>query len=131
MKANLLYIQEEQLNTNFQEILCRFKNSEIPLFILIQLKLSPTGFEPMIGDIKNIRIKKTLKKVQDWIKKSFLSAKEINVKVVDEASNYSTFEEKLNKYKKLYIYQNISDSQQKNLFVHKSSGKQDIVFVAL
>ena len=83
VEANLLYIQEEELNPDFQKRLCLFGRLTIPLYIIVQLKVSPLWSEPMINDLKEIRKEKTIKKIDNWIKICFSKHQHLIVKVID------------------------------------------------
>jgi hypothetical protein len=83
VEANLLYIQEDELKPEFQKRLCFFSRTTDPLFIVIQLKVSPIGSEPMINDLKEIRKDKAIKKVDNWIKICFAKHQKLFVTVID------------------------------------------------
>ena len=83
VEANLLYIQEDELKPEFQKRLCFFSRTTDPLYIIIQLKVSPIGSEPMIKDLKEIRKDKAVKKVDNWIKICFAKHQKLVVKVID------------------------------------------------
>lgn len=86
MEANLLYIHENDLSSEFQSKLGSFNNQTIPLFIIVQLKRAPQGFEPMINNLKEIRVEKAKKKIEDWIQICFGSNQSLVVKIDDHNS---------------------------------------------
>lgn len=83
MEANLLYILEEELRPEFQRRLCMFSKTTDPLFIIVQLKASPLGSQPMIHDLKKIRIDKAFKKINNWISICFANHQNLIIKVID------------------------------------------------
>lgn len=90
VKANLLYIQEDELKPEFQSKLCLFSKTTDPLFIIVQLKLSPLGFEPLINDLKNIRIDKAKKKINNWTQICFPQHQHLIVRVIDDLPRANT-----------------------------------------
>lgn len=84
MKANLLYIHEDNLTPAFQNKLCSLHNGTIPLFIIVQLKVAPNGFKPMINNLKEIRIEKAKRKIKDWIYVCLGAEPVLLIKIVDK-----------------------------------------------
>lgn len=89
VEANLIYIQEEDLKPEFQNKLCWFSRTQEPLYILVQLKVSALGSEPMISDLKEIRMDKAKKKIDNWISICFAKHQKLTVKVIDGLPNSS------------------------------------------
>lgn len=62
VEANLLYIQEENLTPEFQSKLCSLFQSELPLYVIVQLKILPANFQPLMNKLTDIRKDKAEKK---------------------------------------------------------------------
>ena len=86
MEANLLFILEEELRAEFQSKLCLFSRTVEPLYIVIQLKSSPIGFQPMINNLKDIRKEKAKGKIDRWLNTCFSKHQKLVVKVIDEST---------------------------------------------
>ena len=84
VEANLLYIQEEELKPEFQNKLCLLNKTNKPLFIIVQLKLTPLGFEPMINNLRDIRMQKAQRKISNWIRVCYALHPRLVVKIIDE-----------------------------------------------
>ncbi|PKR81724.1 hypothetical protein CW751_04135 [Brumimicrobium salinarum] len=83
VKANLVYIQEEDLKPEFQHKLCAFSKIKEPLIVIVQLKEVSANFKPLINNLKEIRKDKAKKKVINWIKICFSTHQNLTVKVID------------------------------------------------
>ncbi|WP_159038399.1 hypothetical protein [Brumimicrobium mesophilum] len=123
MEANLLYILEDELKPEFQWRLSMFSKSTAPIFIIIQLKAYPLGSQPMIHDLKKIRIDKVIKKVNNWIKICFTNHHKLIVKVIDGipkiTNPYLDFSgiNKLNVYRSPHVTDQISPLVKKHFEV--------------
>lgn len=87
VEANLLYIRENDLTPEFQSKLCSFNQQTIPLYIIVQLRVAPNGFEPMINNLKEIRIEKAKNKIKNWIRECFDSNQTLLIRIDDESSS--------------------------------------------
>lgn len=105
VKANLLYILEEELRPEFQINLSKFKNAQEPVFIVVQLKKANSDFEPLIKDLKAIRIDKAVKKVNNWITICFNKMVSVKIDVVEDPSQLSELSPDFNGFNKLMFYQ--------------------------
>ncbi len=112
VEANLLYIQEEELKPEFQKRLCAFSRTTDPLFIVIQLKVSPLGSEPMINDLKDIRKDKAIKKINNWINICFAKHQKLSVKVIDGLPKPSNPYLDFSGISKLSVYRSQKDGDQ-------------------
>lgn len=112
VEANLLYIQEEELKAEFQKRLCFFSRTTNPLFIIVQLKTSKLGSEPLINDLKDIRRDKAIKKIDNWIKICFSMHQQLVVKVIDGTPTPSNPYLDFLGINKLSVYCSPSDSDQ-------------------
>lgn len=89
VKANLLYIQEEDLRPEFQNKLCMLYNSKLPLYIIVQLKLSSKDFRPLINNLLDIRKDKAKKKIDNWAKFCHPSGQNIIINILEKDPTFS------------------------------------------
>lgn len=104
MEANLLYILEEELRPEFQRKLCMFSKTTNPLFIVVQLKSPPLDSQPMIQDLKKIRIEKAIKKIDNWINICFAKHQNLTIKVIEGLPQLSRPFLDFTNIKKLNVY---------------------------
>lgn len=124
MEANLLYIHENDLSPAFQSKLCSFNGSTIPLYIIVQLKETPKGFEPLINNLKDIRIEKATKKINNWLQICFDLNQPLIVKMNDEDSSLIRVNIDLSKINKLSAYCAQRDSKAVLSYIQRQfSGK--------
>jgi len=76
MDARLLYIRENEINSNLSTILNSVERSEFKFFILVEITPIHDESMPMINGVKEIRINKVKEKIIDWFKENLSS--EIN-----------------------------------------------------
>ena len=104
VEANLLYIQEDELKPEFQNKLCLFSKKTEPLFIIVQLKVSPLGFEPMINNLKDIRKDKARKKINSWVQICFAQHQHLVVKIIDDLPQVDSLYLDFSGINKLSVY---------------------------
>lgn len=104
VEANLLYIQEDELKPEFQNKLCLFSKKTEPLFIIVQLKVSPLGFEPMINNLKDIRKDKARKKINSWVQICFAQHQHLVVKIIDDLPQVDSLYLDFSRINKLSVY---------------------------
>lgn len=104
VEANLLYIQEENLTPEFQGKLCALFQSKLPLYIIIQLKILPSNFHPLMNKLTDIRKDKAIKKILNWEKYCHRKYPSVEVKVVENTKDLSDFSFDLEELKKLNVY---------------------------
>lgn len=104
VEANLLYIQEDELKPEFQNKLCLFSKTTDPLFIIVQLKVSPLDFKPMINNLKEIRMDKAKKKINNWVQICFSQHQRLVVKIIDDLPQSNTLYLDFTGVNKLSVY---------------------------
>ena len=112
VEANLLYILEDELKPEFQNKLCLFSKTADPLFIIVQLKLSPLGFKPMINNLKEIRIDKAKKKINNWVQICFSQHQKLVVKIIDDLPQSSNLYLDFSGIDKLSVYRSKGEGDQ-------------------
>lgn len=76
MDARLIYIRENEIDSNLSTILNSIERSEFKFFILVEILPIHDESMPMINGLKEIRINKVKEKIIDWFKENLSS--EIN-----------------------------------------------------
>lgn len=76
MDARLIYIRENEIDSNLSTILNSIERSEFKFFILVEITPIHDESMPMINGLKEIRINKIKEKIIDWFKENLSS--EIN-----------------------------------------------------
>ncbi|HLV41567.1 MAG TPA: hypothetical protein VKY37_04765 [Brumimicrobium sp.] len=112
VEANLLYIQEDELKPEFQNKLCLFSKSNDPLFIIVQLKVSPLGFKPMINNLKEIRMDKAKKKINNWVRICFAQHQKLVVKIIDDVPQSNSLYLDFTGIDKLSVYRSKNGGDQ-------------------
>lgn len=125
MEANLLYIRENDLTPEFQSKLCSFNNQSIPLYVIVQLKVAPHGFEPMINNLKEIRIEKATNIIRNWIRTCFDSNQTLLIKINDDNSSVIRVDIDFSKINNLSIFCDQQDTKTVRSYIKKQFNKSD------
>ncbi len=125
VKANLLYIRETDLTEEFQQKLCSFYEPDVPFYIIVQLKTVKNGFEPMINNLKEIRIEKAKKKIKEWIDACIQIGQPLFIKIDDERSSIIRVDIDFKTVSKLSVFCTEQDAKAVHMFVKKHFNKKD------
>ena len=112
VEAILLYIKEDELKPEFQNKLCLFSKTNEPLFIIVQLKLTPVGFEPMINDLRDIRMDKAKKKINNWVRICYAKHQRLIVKIIDDLPQANNLYLDFTGINKLTVYRSKGEGEQ-------------------
>lgn len=104
VEANLLYIQEENLTPEFQSKLCSLFQSELPLYVIVQLKILPTNFQPLMNKLTDIRKDKAEKKIINWEKYCHRNHPPVKVSVIENPEDLLELPSNVKQIKKLNIH---------------------------
>lgn len=70
MNARLLYIRENEIDSNLSKTLNCLERSEVKFFILVEIKPIHDESMPMINGLKEIRLHKVKDKIAEWFKEN-------------------------------------------------------------
>lgn len=104
VEANLLYIQEENLTPEFQSKLCSLFQSELPLYVIVQLKILPANFQPLMNKLTDIRKDKAEKKIINWEKYCHRNHSPVKVSVIENPEDLLELPSNVKQIKKLNIH---------------------------
>lgn len=68
MEARLLYIRENEIDSNLSKILSSVDRSDFKFYILVEVTPIHDESMPMINGLEEIRINKVKEKIIDWFK---------------------------------------------------------------
>lgn len=104
VEANLLYIQEENLTPEFQSKLCSLFQCELPLYVIVQLKILPANFQPLMNKLTDIRKDKAEKKIINWEKYCHRNHPPVKVSVIENPEDLLELPSNVKQIKKLNIH---------------------------
>ena len=70
MNARLLYIRENEMNSNLSKTLKSLERSEVKFFILVEINPIHDESMPMINGLEEIRLNKVKDKIAEWFKEN-------------------------------------------------------------
>ena len=125
VKANLLYIQENDLSEEIQQKLNSLNNPTVPLYVVVRLKMVSNGFEPMINNLKEIRIEKAKKKIKDWTAAFIDEEQPLDIKIDDEKSSIIRVDIDFKAIQQLTVFCAQKDAKAVRRFIKKQFSKKD------
>lgn len=92
MKADIIYIQESQLNAELQLPSTMLDNGVDMLAIIVQLKPHLGSFQPLISNLIDIRKEKLKKRIVEWFQKNEYPVSNLKIEVIEELSEFQNID---------------------------------------
>jgi len=131
MDARLLYIRENEMNSDLSRILNSVEKSAVRFLILVEMSSIHDDTMPMINGLREIRLNKVKDKIQEWFKENLTDNIDFELFVFEGKPSKENPPVILDGINKLYVFVDCSNDIRIVPFLKAQLRPEKIAFFSL